>query len=312
VQPFRTILFAADFSANSTEAFRTACSLAVEHKTKLVVLHVLEPDWVAKKPDYLGEGVAPPDHTEGLPEFLKRRMCEIYVPTRPLDVEYRVSEGSAAVRIVHLADAIGANLIAMGTHGRTGLRRLLTGSVAATVLLTAHCSILALRSGNDEHKTDDLRVILHPTDFSKVSEAALDVARSLARDHGARLIVLHVAPFDISRAGRLTADWDPREYQQSLNAIRNRIDGPDLRYPIETRLSRGFEAEEILRLAQEIKPDLVVMGTHGRTGLRRILVGNTAASVLPKANCPVLVVKKLEREHNPISSQITTGARSFS
>jgi len=309
VQPFRTILFAADFSENSVHAFRTACALAVEDKTRLIVLHVAEPDWVAKKPDYLGQGAVPPSQTESLHEFLKRRMGEVYVPIHPLDVEYRTSEGSAETEIVRMADAIGADLIAMGTHGRTGLRRLLAGSVAAAVLVKAHCSVLALRADHREHKADDTSVILHPTDFSKASEIALRVARSLARDLGARLIVLHVAPVDTyMEEGRLAAELDPGEYQHSLDAIRNRLDGPDLKYPVETRLTHGFEADEILRVARDVASDLIVMGTHGRTGLGRLLMGNTAESVLPKADCPVLVVKSSRGETALTSDRAATGA----
>jgi nucleotide-binding universal stress UspA family protein len=180
----------------------------------------------------------------------------------------------------------------MGTHGRTGLRRLMAGSVASTVLAEAPCSVLALRTGQDRHNTHELRVILHPTDFSNASKAARRVARSVARDHGARLIVLHVAPVNIYLEGRLAEEFDPVHYQHSLDALRKRLEGPDLRYPVETLLTRGFDAEEILRVAQQTACDLIVMGTHGRTGLGRLLMGNTAESVLAKAECPVLVVKQ--------------------
>jgi nucleotide-binding universal stress UspA family protein len=289
--PHRTILFAADFSANSQDAFRVACLFAAANKTRLIVLHVIEPDWVAKTPDYLGQGAAPPSETESLHEFLRRRMGECYIPSHSISVEYRTSEGVVWAEIIRMADAIRADLIAMGTHGWTGIRRLLAGSVATTVLSRAHCSVLTLRSDHRPHRADELHVILHPTDFSKASEAALGVAHSLARAHGARLVVLHVAPVDIYLEARLAADLDPRDYHSSLDAIRNRLDGPDLKHPVETRLSRGSEAEEILRVAEDIGCDLIVMGTHGRTGLGRLLIGSTAESVLPKAHCPVLVVK---------------------
>jgi len=294
MSPFRIILFAADFSENSWEAFRSACSLAAEGEARLYVLHVVEPDLVVKTPNYLGLGPVPTSETERVQEFLKGRMGGVYVPNDSIDVEYRTREGDASVEIVRMADEIGADLIAMGTHGRRGLRRLLAGSVAAMVLSKAHCPVLAVRSGNQPHPAEELRVILHPTDFSKGSEAALQVAHSLARDLGTRLIILHVLPFYIYLGGRMAAELDPRDYQHSLDAIRQRLDGPDLKYPVETRLSRGLEAHEILRVAQELECDLIVMGTHGRTGLDRLLMGSTAESVLLKADCPVLVVKSAQ------------------
>jgi nucleotide-binding universal stress UspA family protein len=294
MQPFRTILFAADFSGSSTAAFRVACSLAGEDTVRLIVLHVVEPDWVAKLPDYLEPGTIPPPDTESLREWLERRLAEVYVPTHPLHVEYRTSEGSAAEEVLRLADAVGADLIAMGTHGRTGLRRLLAGSVAARVLEQADCSVLALRA-HHRPEAERIRVILHPTDFSKASEAALRVARPLASEFGARLVIVHVAPVNLSLEGRSAAGFDPHDYQHDLDVLRRRLDGPDLEFPVETLLTRGFAAEEILRLAAEVGCDLIVIGTHGRTGLGRLLMGNTAQSVLPRAECPVMVVKAPRR-----------------
>jgi len=289
--PFRTIVVAADFSTNSRDAFRVACSVADKNSNRLIVLHVVESDSVEKAPEHPGKEAMPVFQTGGLREFLRRRMGKVYAPMVPVEVDYRVCEGQAAVEIVRMADEIGANLIAMGTHGRTGLSRLLAGSVATDVLSKAHCPVLALRADNRPHPTENMKVVLHPTDFSAASEPALAVARLLAREFGARLKVLHVLPFDIYPEARFANDLDPWDSEHSLDAIRQRLDGPDLKYPIETQLSRGFEAKEIVAAAEELGSDLIVMGTHGRKGLSRLLLGSTAQSVLTRAACPVLVVK---------------------
>jgi nucleotide-binding universal stress UspA family protein len=102
-------------------------------------------------------------------------------------------------------------------------------------------------------------------------------------------------PVNICLEGRLAAEFDPHDYQYDLDVLRGRLDGPDLKFPVETRLTRGFAAEEILRLTAEVGCDLIVMGTHGRTGLGRLIMGNTAQSVLPQAECPVMVVKAPRR-----------------
>src|SRR5262245_365677 len=121
----------------------------------------------------------------------------------------------------------------MGTHGRTGVRWLLAGSVAISVLRQARCPGLALcRPGGPRH-TEDIRVILHPTDFSKCSEGAVRVARSLARDLGARLVILHAAPLEVLIDGTPAAETDSRFYQEELESVRKRLDGPDLKYPVE-------------------------------------------------------------------------------
>src|SRR5262249_35738193 len=121
MKPFRTILFAADFSAASHEAFRMACSLAVEGKTRLLVLHVLEADWIPEEPAGLGQAVqfydagTPP----GAEEALKQRLCAAYIPDRPVDIEYYTRRGNAAAEILCMADEAQADLAVVGTHGRT-------------------------------------------------------------------------------------------------------------------------------------------------------------------------------------------------
>ena len=89
----------------------------------------------------------------------------------------------------------------------------------------------------------------------------------------------------------MTSTVDLSEYRNLLEAARERIDGSDLKYPVETRFSQGHAPDEIVRVAEEVGCDLIVMGTHGRTGLGRLLMGNTAESVLPEAVCPVMIVK---------------------
>jgi nucleotide-binding universal stress UspA family protein len=294
MKPFRTILFAADFSENSLEAFRAACSLAVENQTRLVVLHVAESPWAPEgQIDQAEQPIPLPgaEPGESRHQFLRRRVREAYAPNQPIDVEYQTAEGNAAEGILRTAREIGSDLIVMGTHGLTSLRRLLAGSVAIAVLHDAQCPVLALRSGARLRDSAEIRVIVHPTDFSASSDAALQVARSLARDLGARLVLLHVAPFPVVGQVGMMPAVDAGYESDALEAARGRVDGPDLKYPVETWFCRGQAPDEIVRVAREVGCDLIVMGTHGRTGLGRLLMGNTAESVLPEANCPVIILK---------------------
>jgi nucleotide-binding universal stress UspA family protein len=295
MRPFRNILFAADFSENSKDAFRVACSLAVENKTRLSVLHLAEPNWVPETPVYLGD---PTVHfvaswAESHLEALKQNLREVYTPNHPIDVAYFTRGGDAQTEILRFAEEIASDLIVTGTHGRTGTRWLLAGSVAIAVLRGARCPVLALRSPAVPRKVEEIRFILHPTDFSEYSEMALQVARSLARDLGARLLILHVAPLDVLLDEDETpaAELDPRIDTDALEGLPKRLDGPDLKFPVETRIRRGSASDEILATAGEVECDLIVMGTHGRTGLDRALVGSVAESVLTTAECPVVIVK---------------------
>ena len=152
-----------------------------------------------------------------------------------------------------------------------------------------------------------IRTILHPTDFSERSEFAFRLACLLARDYGARLTVLHVAEPAITIGGEgvlmlpLAVDVQPlRERLQQLRP-------PDPKVQVEHRLVEGDAATEILRVAEETKCDMIVLGTHGRTGLGRLLMGSVAEQVVRKALCPVLTVKTPLPETRP-SGEPTSAA----
>jgi nucleotide-binding universal stress UspA family protein len=138
-----------------------------------------------------------------------------------------------------------------------------------------------------------IKTILHPTDFSAPSEYAFQVACSLARDYGAKLVVFHVDMPPVT-IGEVISYMEPKEYKEKLWAEFRRLEASepgirDLR--VETKLVEGNPAKEILKAAREIKPELIVMGTHGRTGLSRLLMGSVAEEVVRKSPFPVLTVK---------------------
>jgi nucleotide-binding universal stress UspA family protein len=137
-----------------------------------------------------------------------------------------------------------------------------------------------------------IRTILHPTDFSKSAQYAFRLACSLARDHGARLIVLHVAgPEYADLYSGVPVVQQLEEHARELEEKLHRLKPRHFKLPVEHRLEKGIPADQILRVAQETNCDLIVMGTHGRTGLGRLLMGSVAEEVLRKSPCPVLTVK---------------------
>jgi nucleotide-binding universal stress UspA family protein/quercetin dioxygenase-like cupin family protein len=139
-----------------------------------------------------------------------------------------------------------------------------------------------------------IQTILHPTDLSDSSRYAFQLACTLAKDYQARLILFHVIP---SPVGCILPDPAPNplraaESQEPLK----RWDfawpePPDPEVRVEHRVAEGGASQEILRLAQAETCDLIVMGTHGRTGLSRLLDGSVAEEVVRKAACPVLAVR---------------------
>jgi nucleotide-binding universal stress UspA family protein len=139
-----------------------------------------------------------------------------------------------------------------------------------------------------------LKAVLHPTDFSEHSDYALRLAGSLARDHEARLIVLHVVVTlgpELVSYGEAVSELQPEGYRQKLWEELRRVRLPDPDVLVEYQLAEGDPAEEIIRAAQDTGAELIVMATHGRTGLQRLLMGSVAEQVMRKAVCPVLTVK---------------------
>ena len=157
-----------------------------------------------------------------------------------------------------------------------------------------------------------IRTILHPTDFSAHSEYAFRLASSLARDYGARLIVLHVfeRPLFI-HGGVMTAPPEPlppEEQRQALREQLQRIKPPDPAVSVEHVLEEGDPATGILQVAQERSCDLIVMGSHGRTGLGRLFMGSVAEKVVRKAPCPVLTVKLPQHQEKPSEEAVSATA----
>jgi nucleotide-binding universal stress UspA family protein len=137
-----------------------------------------------------------------------------------------------------------------------------------------------------------IKTILHPTDFSDHSDHAFRLACALARDYGARLLVLHVAEPPTAAAAEGVLMLPPAFDVEPLRERLQQLWPEDRKIPVEHRLVQGDPATEILRVAEEAKTDLIVMGTHGRSGVSRLLMGSVAEALLRKAPCPVLTVKR--------------------
>jgi nucleotide-binding universal stress UspA family protein len=134
-----------------------------------------------------------------------------------------------------------------------------------------------------------IHTILHPTDFSDSSRSAFELACALARDYGARLIVLHVNQTTAIYAPDGIVTGAPVEGAFELRARLAQLRPDDPRVQVEYKLLDGEPVEQILKAAAHV--DLIVLGTHGATGLSRLLMGSVAEDVLRRAPCPVLTVR---------------------
>ena len=136
-----------------------------------------------------------------------------------------------------------------------------------------------------------IRRILHPTDFSDSSQTAFEVACALARDYDAELVLCHVEPWPaVPVVEGIALDLPVEDPDADVSRLADiRPEDPTVR--VVRRLRRGEPAAEILTVAADVAADLIVMGTHGRGGLSRLVLGSVAEMVMRKAPCPVLTVR---------------------
>lgn len=275
--PIHTILYPTDFSKCAEQAFPLACSLARDLGARIVALYVVPPP--------IGQDrLLMRDKPEEYYESPRNALHSLRAPDENVRIEHKIADGDAATEILRCADDIGAGLIVIGTHGRSGVSRLLLGSVAEHVIRHGNCPVLAIKNGMVDGGEGP---ILLPTDLSPASETALGIAFSLARDYRSRLIVLHVADSSPCAADFEAAIKKSDAYQRELGTSQSRL------APVaQTFLATvGDAASEIQRIAASEQCRLVVMGTHGRSGLARILMGSVVERTLREATCPLLLVK---------------------
>jgi universal stress protein A len=137
----------------------------------------------------------------------------------------------------------------------------------------------------------NFKKILFATDFSSASNTALEYATALAKDSGAMLVITHVEELPVSYPGGEMVFVQPDYPNPVLRTMLEAVVPKDAGVRHEHQLRVGAAADEIVRLAREVDADLIVIGTHGRTGLRRILMGSVAEAVMRRAGCPVLTIR---------------------
>jgi nucleotide-binding universal stress UspA family protein len=142
----------------------------------------------------------------------------------------------------------------------------------------------------------NLKRILFPTDFSHTGDAALAFATTLAKQYEGRLIIVHVQEAPLAYGGGEMYYGIPEPSTDEVMEMLHEVKPTDPNVPVEYRLVTGDPAEAVVHLAEEDGIDLIVLGSHGRTGLTRLLMGSVAEAIVRKAHCPVLVYKQPVRK----------------
>jgi nucleotide-binding universal stress UspA family protein len=227
-----------------------------------------------------------------------RRFVTRSVGDRTVDVEVEEGTGIADV-IVARAISLPADLILMGTHGRTGIKRLLLGSVAERVLRTAPSPVMVVPPHDVvPTETVSFKHIVCAIDFSDSSLAALRWAMSLAQETDAHLWLLHTieVPPELRASTVVTGDevneLNASARADALNRLRSLIPPQAAGFcSIETATATGEAAHAILRFAAEHKADLIVMGAQGHGAIDRLIFGSKTRDVIGGSTCPVLTVR---------------------
>lgn len=190
----------------------------------------------------------------------------------------------------------GIDLIVMGTHGRRGLGHLFLGSVAEEVVRFSDCPVLTIRERAEQQDVDDVTSILVPLDFSEHANNGLRHAKQMADTYGARLDLLHVVEEMVQPAFYELAGVSPEEVRErrmkksreELERLFREASGPEVE--VAYHVISGKATRDIVEFAGENDSDLIVIATHGLTGIKHLLLGSVAEKVVRMAPCPVLTV----------------------
>lgn len=276
----RRLLLPTDYSDTAQRALAYAMRLADAHDAELHVLYARVP----------GDDV-------NCPTDLK---SEAWLGGRSERIVQAEREGDGVAEVVlDYADEHDTDVIVMGTHGRRGFERAMLGSIAEKVVRRASCPVLTVPpTAEDGH----IERILVPIDFSEHAALALAHASALAELFGAHLDVLHVlynatvpSAYGMEPVGTL----GPEVVGRSRAALAQMVEAAAPGTSWEAHTELGYAASEIARFAERSGADLIVMATHGWTGLKHFLLGSVTEKVVRHAPCPVFRVHSFGRSLLP-------------
>ena len=293
--PNKCILTTINFSEYSKIALDICLGVSRCMKTKLYVLHTIE-----KFPhDYrhLLSGTAHADMKQKL-EAEAMDKIKAMIPAELLEsgnVVPMVRFGRPFLEIIQIAKEKNVDLLAIGTHGRAGVDRVILGSVAERIVRKARCPVMVVRG----RKYVGFKRIIVPIDLSDCSRIALEYASATARAHKSKLTILHVyeesfiEPYINAANSEEEADEIIKEIERvnetKFDEFLKTVDLSGVEY--EKLLKKGIPETDIVEIAMEQQANLIVMGTHGRSGIKHILIGSTAEEVVRTVHCDIIIVK---------------------
>jgi nucleotide-binding universal stress UspA family protein len=295
MENFKKLFVAIDFSPGSDEALREAHRRAVKG-AQLAVCHVVPNELrnnVLFPQDTWNAALQFPLEMKKIGDAAVARVTEITGRTEG-EYEFILDDGSPDAVILSRAEEWLADLIIVGSQGQTSATEILLGSVTDSVVRHAHSPVLVVRKGNQTGP------VIAGTDFSDPAQPALKAAANEAERMGAALIAFHsldlvwsALSYPAMAFGGAPVDKSPEDVAKLNVAATERLEESlkELNTRGEAVVTTGAAGAAILEVAAERKASLIVVGTVGRTGLRRALLGSVAETVVRQANCSVLVVR---------------------
>jgi nucleotide-binding universal stress UspA family protein len=288
------ILCAVDMSDFSRDALHHGVVLAKWYSARLTVLHVYQAN--QRVMGLPGEAFLSPVDAGQIAHDVQL-FCAPLLESSGQSADIVVREGHPAKTIVRECEVLPADLLIVGTHGRSGFERLFLGSVTEKVLRSTPVPVLTIPPPVRQPGSPLYKTILCPLDFSDSSIRALEHALSFAKEADSRLILMHVIEDVFGRAGaeamRQVSAWDYFENveKDAVNRLNHAIpDEARVWSRPEQRVVRGRAHQEILKAVADEGVDLVVMGVHGQGAMDRFVFGSTTHRVIREAGCPVLTL----------------------
>jgi len=298
----KKILVTTDFSESSMEGVHHAAWIAERFTASVLLAHVVET----------------PSRFSGMEEVILAledqeimQLAEAQLNRLAIRESRKGSEMTSCVRkgkpfheLARLAGERGADLIVIATRGHTGLKRVWLGSTAERVVRHAPCPVLTVPARRPATRGKGvlpirLKRIVVPIDLSEISVQALPYAAEFAQKFGAEIILLHVMepqfpPPKVRPVRPEAIEHDEEGVAENyLKRLRQEVLDEDLR--VRTTLRNGAPFHEITRAATSLGADMIILTTHGYTGLKHVALGSTAERVVRHADCPVLVVREMAR-----------------
>ncbi|NIR49055.1 universal stress protein [candidate division KSB1 bacterium] len=292
------ILMPTDFSESANQALRYGVMLADKLGSVLTLFHVI----CLHQDDRFSEEQHFPDLRELYGKMEKNailKMDEFTFEYDNVQVNKLTIRGiSPAEEIVNYALLNDVDLIVMGSHGRSGITHFLIGSVAEKVVRHANCPVLTVAHQKQEmYSFPKLKSILMPMDFSKYSKQALPYAFELAEIFGASLKLLHVIDQRVHPSYYVMGEQSifrvyPDLLDKSMAKLKEFVsDEIPEHIKAQFHVREGNPYSEIVKFGKNDDIDLIVMATHGLSGLEKLLIGSTTEKVVRKADRPVFTVK---------------------